>query len=311
MTLCMRTLLLIAMWGYASLADAHEHGGDPPGLRDELIDYAVADFTAQDEAPDAVRGVHVRVARTGSGEPSYLLCGEFQPAGDDAAWTTFATIKTDPYEQWLGGQAQGLCERATPLAGEDEDLSAALQAALDSPPSAARAAASTVIPAKSVCDGDQGFGVPFGADARGFDAREIRSERPNAGFAAYRIESPAPDPRFESYTVETERKSGRIFEVTAHRRIVPDIGPGPDYRDRVIPLAKSLVSELSRQTGIPVDVADTPPYSGSANGVELGLWFAFGQGGKDASYTVSCTHEALKDEVTRAILQAEFDHLGE
>jgi hypothetical protein len=70
-------------------------------------------------------------AQPAKSERSYLLCGEFAQAGaGPPRWIAFATIKTDPYEQWLGGQAQALCERALPLAESPDDLSQALQARL-------------------------------------------------------------------------------------------------------------------------------------------------------------------------------------
>jgi hypothetical protein len=47
-----------------------------------------------------------------TGRDLYILFGSFSASVSDgpAAWTPFATIKTGDYEQWLGGQAQGLCD---------------------------------------------------------------------------------------------------------------------------------------------------------------------------------------------------------
>ena len=61
------------------------------------------------------------------------MCGEFLPAeahGEDG-WTAFATIKTNPYEQWLGNQAAGFCGASTIAWDGEEDLSSALQSRME------------------------------------------------------------------------------------------------------------------------------------------------------------------------------------
>src|SRR3546814_13917321 len=47
-----------------------------------------------------------------------MLCGQVHiGTGAKAAWADFATIKTDPYEQWLRGPATDMCAKATPVTG--------------------------------------------------------------------------------------------------------------------------------------------------------------------------------------------------
>lgn len=69
------------------------------------------------------------------GATQYLLCGEFLPAQQEqgkAEWMPFATIKTDPYEQLLGGQAAGHCQQSSIVWDDGEDLSSMLQSRLES-----------------------------------------------------------------------------------------------------------------------------------------------------------------------------------
>ena len=63
-----------------------------------------------------------------------MLCGEFLSAEQEGtpAWMTFATIKTSPYEQWIGAQAAGLCQNSSVIWSKVGDLSSSLQNKLDS-----------------------------------------------------------------------------------------------------------------------------------------------------------------------------------
>lgn len=99
-------------------------------LAQQLAAYAASDFAATGERVAAVRGVHLRLREgTDDEAPAWMLCGEFRR---DQAWAPFATLETDPYEQWLGGQAEALCATAerVEVAG---DLTSALQARLAAP----------------------------------------------------------------------------------------------------------------------------------------------------------------------------------
>ena len=101
-----------------------------------LLEYAGSDFSAHSRAATQVRNVRVGHLLTAKGEKLYLLCGEFVPEDSEskAGWATVATIKTDPYEQWLGGQAESWCRNAKVNWEENGgDLSSALRSRLDSP----------------------------------------------------------------------------------------------------------------------------------------------------------------------------------
>lgn len=100
-----------------------------------LLTAAATDFHRH-RPPDPVRFREVRLGHwiTPGGEKQYLLCGEFLPAqeGGKAEWMPFATIKTDPYEQWLGAQAAGVCQNPLVTWDTVSDLSSSLQSRLDS-----------------------------------------------------------------------------------------------------------------------------------------------------------------------------------
>lgn len=100
-----------------------------------LLTAAATDFHTH-RPPDPVRFRDVRIGHimTPSGEEQYRLCGQFLPAqeGDKAEWTPFATIKTDPFEQWIGAQAAVFCQGASVIWDKVGDLSSSLQSRLDS-----------------------------------------------------------------------------------------------------------------------------------------------------------------------------------
>ena len=93
-----------------------------------LLTSAASDFRTQ-RSPQPIRFRNVRSGYvvTADGARQYRLCGEFLPAdeGGKAEWIAFATIKTSPYEQWLGDSAVAFCERA-PMTWDTEDLSSRL-----------------------------------------------------------------------------------------------------------------------------------------------------------------------------------------
>jgi hypothetical protein len=80
------------------------------------------------------RNVRMGHAAGPDGLNQYLICGEFLPKKENgtAEWSPFATIKTSGYEQWLGVQAQMLCQRPTVTWDQEGDLSSALQKQFDS-----------------------------------------------------------------------------------------------------------------------------------------------------------------------------------
>ena len=114
-----------------------------PGLQKPSIDSVVqflltaaaTDFRTH-RPPDPVRFRDVRIGHfvTPSGKEQYMLCGQFLPAqeGGKAAWTPFATIKTDGYEQWIGAAAAGFCQDSSVIWDNVGDLSSSLQSRLAS-----------------------------------------------------------------------------------------------------------------------------------------------------------------------------------
>lgn len=100
-----------------------------------LITAAATDFHTH-RPPDPVRFRDVRIGHvmTPSGDRQYMLCGQFLPAqeGGKAHWTPFVTIKTSGYEQWIGAQAEGFCQRSSVIWDKEGDLSPSLQSQLDS-----------------------------------------------------------------------------------------------------------------------------------------------------------------------------------
>src|SRR3546814_8018457 len=78
----------------------------------------VSAFSSHGPKPDGFRQVNLRFRETDTGTRSYMLCGQVHiGTGAKAAWADFATIKTDPYEQWLGGPATDMWAKATPVTG--------------------------------------------------------------------------------------------------------------------------------------------------------------------------------------------------
>src|SRR5215211_301975 len=100
-----------------------------------LITAAATDFhTYRPSDPGRFRDVRIGHVVTPSGEEQYILCGQFLPAqgGGKAEWMPFATIKTSGYEQWIGAQAVGFCQRSPVIWDKVGDLSSSLQSRLDS-----------------------------------------------------------------------------------------------------------------------------------------------------------------------------------
>jgi hypothetical protein len=108
--------------------------GQPPATAVEsassiveyLLDAAAGDFHKHGPAPAAFRNVRFGKIEA-EGSTMFLVCGEVQPvAGRDAGkWVEFATLKTSGYEQWLGAQGGGWCNRPG-TSWEAADLSSEL-----------------------------------------------------------------------------------------------------------------------------------------------------------------------------------------
>ncbi len=100
-----------------------------------LLTAAALDFYNH-RPPDPLRFRDVRLGHlTGSnGVRRYLLCGQFLSVEEKnkVEWISFVTIKTDPYEQWLGNQAYAYCNDTSVVWENVSDLSSLLQIKLDS-----------------------------------------------------------------------------------------------------------------------------------------------------------------------------------
>ena len=114
----------------ANRSDANSLNATAISTVDVLLGYAATDFRAQ-RAPQPVefRNVRIGYVLTSDGAKQHRLCGEFLPAGDGGKgnWSSFATIQTDPYEQWLGGSTLTFCKDPG-MKWDREDLTARMQA---------------------------------------------------------------------------------------------------------------------------------------------------------------------------------------
>ncbi len=114
----LRPLALALLVSASTVAGAQENHSDVHGLEDAIAAYTVSDFSSHGPRPNGFRQVNLRFVETDSGMRSYMLCGQVRiGTGAKAEWADFATIKTDPYEQWLGDQATSMCAKATPVTG--------------------------------------------------------------------------------------------------------------------------------------------------------------------------------------------------
>ncbi|MBL8544579.1 MAG: hypothetical protein JNJ63_12295 [Hyphomonadaceae bacterium] len=91
--------------------------------RAHLLESAANDFH-QHVAPTGAqfRNVHVGVLHGEGEDARNIMCGEFRTT-DGSGWVAFATIETDPYENWLGGAAENYCAGPNTALATDNDLS--------------------------------------------------------------------------------------------------------------------------------------------------------------------------------------------
>jgi len=93
-----------------------------------LIQFAADDFRQHVAAQGVMfRGVHAGDLRGDNGVVRHILCGEFL-APDQDRWDAFATIQTEPYENWLGSSADVHCQQSGLALDTKRDLSDALNA---------------------------------------------------------------------------------------------------------------------------------------------------------------------------------------
>ena len=130
-SLTIRSFALTLLLGAAAAAGAQQSGAYVQDLQDSLVAFAASDFAAHGPPPAGFRNVDLRYRENDHGARSYMLCGQFRgSSGSEPDWADFATIKTDPYEQWIGGSATDMCARAVPVSPDSKDLSPELQSVL-------------------------------------------------------------------------------------------------------------------------------------------------------------------------------------
>jgi hypothetical protein len=103
-------------------------------VQEFLLSTAASDFREHGPSQDLrFRDVRFRYFVSKEGETTYLICGQFLRGkeGSNSEWTQFATIKTDPYEQWIGVLAATFCTKSSPVTGKGDDLSLLLQGRFD------------------------------------------------------------------------------------------------------------------------------------------------------------------------------------
>jgi hypothetical protein len=100
-----------------------------------LLDASAKDFhDHQPPVPVDFRNLEVRNLVGSDGANHYMICGQFlgQDKQSQDDWTTFATIKTSGYEQWIGNQSIAYCQDSKPVKYTANDLTASLKSRFDS-----------------------------------------------------------------------------------------------------------------------------------------------------------------------------------
>ena len=100
-----------------------------------LLDASAKDFhDNQPPTPVSFRNIKVRNLIGPNEENHFMICGEFltKDNHNKEVWTHFATIKTDPYEQWIGSNALMYCQDSKEISYTKIDLSIVLKNRFDS-----------------------------------------------------------------------------------------------------------------------------------------------------------------------------------
>ena len=100
-----------------------------------LLDASAKDFhDHQPPVPVDFRNVQVRNLPGINMENHYMLCGQFLAQNKQSKndWTSFATIKTSGYEQWIGNQSLSYCQDSKAISYKIHDLSSTLKVRFDS-----------------------------------------------------------------------------------------------------------------------------------------------------------------------------------
>lgn len=99
-----------------------------------LIEVSAKDFFEhQPPAPVDFRDVKFKYLTKATNEKTYLICGQFLSRDNQnkESWVYFATIKTDPYEQWMGSNAISYCQDSKEIVYPKTDLSASLKSTFE------------------------------------------------------------------------------------------------------------------------------------------------------------------------------------
>ena len=100
-----------------------------------LLDASAKDFHEhQPPVPIGFRNLQIRKLTNSNGEDHFMICGQFLALDKQSKdeWTSFATIKTSGYEQWIGTQSLTYCQDSKPIPYKINDLSIALKSRVDS-----------------------------------------------------------------------------------------------------------------------------------------------------------------------------------
>jgi hypothetical protein len=118
-----------------SISLAETQNGSQDSIVLFLLDAAAKDFyDHQPPVPLGFRNVQFKYLTKPNEEKTYIICGQFlnQDNQKKEEWTHFATIKTDPYEQWMGSNALAYCQDSKEISYTKIDLSIALKSRYDS-----------------------------------------------------------------------------------------------------------------------------------------------------------------------------------
>lgn len=94
-----------------------------------LMNSTVQDFYKNKQNSSVeFRNVFLKLYET----ETYLICGEFLEKKQPEKWVDFATLKTEGYELWIGGNATTYCNDAKTISSSTEDLATLLNTQLKS-----------------------------------------------------------------------------------------------------------------------------------------------------------------------------------
>ena len=104
---------------------------EPSAVPDDAVAYlveaAATDFRTHVAPTGATfRNVHPGVMQGENGSAMTLICGEYLLDENADRWDTFATLRTEGYENWVGGAAATYCASSDTQLETHNDLAEAL-----------------------------------------------------------------------------------------------------------------------------------------------------------------------------------------